>query len=195
VTPLSFLSRSTDTQNVVLVIANGTGTVLVLEGWTKAADRIQNGGILDEMEIRNLGRYLYKLQLDPDWDVQLNQLGELWNQTNPPRSSTYYSNRTTVTDKIESPDLINLQYLGQIAITSFQLYSLEVPDKTYDTYQDLAAANTTTIGDSTVNNQLIQEAFYNVTEIINEPFTLALTGTLWLYPTAVCRTSLKPRFR
>ena len=72
---------------MVLVIANGTGTVLVLEGWTNAAERVQNGGILNEMEIRDLGRYLYKLQLEPDWDVQLNQLGELWNQTNPPRSS------------------------------------------------------------------------------------------------------------
>ena len=88
-------------------------------------------------------------------------------------------------DKIESPDLINLQYLGQIAITSFQLYALEVPDETYNTYQDLAAVNTTTVGIGAVDQQLILEAFNNVTQIINEPFTLALTGTLWLYPTAV----------
>jgi hypothetical protein len=72
---------------VVLVIANGTGTVLVLEGWTDAAEKVQNGGTLSKLEVRNLGRYLYKLQLDPDWDVQLAQLGALWNQTNPPRSS------------------------------------------------------------------------------------------------------------
>jgi hypothetical protein len=81
--------------------------------------------------------------------------------------------------------LINLQYLGQIAITSFQLYALEVPDETYDTYQDLSAVNTTLIGGGPVNDTLVEEAFRNVTQIINEPFTLALTGTLWLYPTAV----------
>jgi hypothetical protein len=74
-------------QNVVLVIANGTGTVLVLEGWTDAAQKVQSGGTLSATETRDLGRYLYKLQLDPDWDVQLAQLGTLWNQTNPPRSS------------------------------------------------------------------------------------------------------------
>jgi hypothetical protein len=88
-------------------------------------------------------------------------------------------------DEVESPDLINLQYLGQIAITSFRLYALEVPDETYNTYQDLAAVNTTTVGTGAVDQQLILEAFNNVTQIINEPFTLALTGTLWLYPTAV----------
>ena len=88
-------------------------------------------------------------------------------------------------DEVESPDLINLQYLGQIAITSFQLYALEVPDETYNTYQDLAAVNTTTVGTGAVDQQLMLEAFNNVTQIINEPFTLALTGTLWLYPTAV----------
>jgi hypothetical protein len=84
-------------ENVVLVIANGTGTVLVLEGWTEAAAKVQNGGTLSDLEIRNLGRYLYKLQLDPDWDVQLDQLGELWNQTNPPRTYilTCYSFRLT----------------------------------------------------------------------------------------------------
>jgi hypothetical protein len=74
-------------QNVVLVIANGTGTVLVLEGWTDAAEKVHGGGTLSDVEVRNLGRYLYKLQLDPDWDVQLAQLGVLWNQTNPPRAS------------------------------------------------------------------------------------------------------------
>jgi hypothetical protein len=84
-------------ENVVLVIANGTGTVLVLEGWTEAAAKVQDGGTLSDLEIRNLGRYLYKLQLDPDWDVQLDQLGELWNQTNPPRTYilTCYSFRLT----------------------------------------------------------------------------------------------------
>jgi len=91
----------------------------------------------------------------------------------------------TSADRTESPDLINLQYLGQIAITSFSLYALEVPDETYNTYQDLAAVNTTTVGTGAVDQQLILEAFNNVTQIINEPFTLALTGTLWLYPTAV----------
>jgi hypothetical protein len=98
-------------------------------------------------------------------------------------------------DGIESPDLINLQYLGQIAITSFQLYALEVPDETYNTYQDLAAVNTTTVGTGAVDQQLILEAFNNVTQIINEPFTLALTGTLWLYPTAVGRRLSDRRVR
>ena len=51
---------------MVLVIANGTGTVLVLEGWTKATEKVQGGGTLSDLEVRNLGRYLYKLQLDPD---------------------------------------------------------------------------------------------------------------------------------
>ena len=88
-------------------------------------------------------------------------------------------------DNVESPDLINLQYLGQIAITSFQLYALEVPDETYNTYQDLSAVNTTIVGTGPVDEQLIMAASYNVTQIIGEPFTLALTGTLWLYPTAV----------
>ena len=167
------------------MIANGTGTVLVLEGWTKAAEKVQAGGILTDREIGLVGRYLYKLQLDPDWDVQLAQLGELWNQTNPPRRlrQSFYE---YFAYWIESPDLINLQYVGQIAITSFQLYALEVPDETYNTYQDLSAVNTTLIGGETVNSTPVDEAFYNVTQIINEPFTLALTGTLWLYPTAVC---------
>jgi hypothetical protein len=97
-------------------------------------------------------------------------------------------------DRVESPDLINLQYLGQIAITSFQLYALEVPDATYDTYQDLSAVNTTIISGESVDNTLLEEAFYNVTQIINEPFTLALTGTLWLYPTAV-RLHSSPQIR
>lgn len=165
------------------MIANGTGTVLVLEGWTKATEKVQGGGTLSDLEVRNLGRYLYKLQLDPDWDVQLAQLGALWNQTNPPRSSPppYLG----YADSVESPDLINLQYLGQIAITSFQLYALEVPDETYNTYQDLSAVNTTIVGTGPVDEQLILAASYNVTQIIGEPFTLALTGTLWLYPTAV----------
>ena len=106
-------------------------------------------------------------------------------ESNKPTSLVHFAPFYISPNEVESPDLINLQYLGQIAITSFQLYALEVPDETYNTYQDLAAVNTTTVGAVAVDQQLILDAFTNVTQIINEPFTLALTGTLWLYPTAV----------
>jgi hypothetical protein len=68
-----------------LVIANGTGTVLVLEGWTDAAARVKSDRSLNDLEMRDLGRYLYKLQLEPDWTEQLNELAQLYNQTNPAR--------------------------------------------------------------------------------------------------------------
>lgn len=70
---------------MVLVIANGVGTTYVVDGWINAAERVKSGGALSRLETRNLGRYLYKLQLEPEWTEQLSQLTQLWNQTNPPR--------------------------------------------------------------------------------------------------------------
>ena len=72
---------------MILVIANGTGTTFVLDGWISAAEKVKNGGQLSGLEIRTLGRYLYKLPLEPEWTTQLAQLDELWSQTNPPGQS------------------------------------------------------------------------------------------------------------
>jgi hypothetical protein len=79
----------------------------------------------------------------------------------------------------ENADLINLQYLGQIAVESFQLYGLEVPGDTQDVFSNLLSL------DTSMNVGLVDKATEYVTLIINEPFTHALSGTLWLYPTAV----------
>lgn len=56
----------------------------MLDGWINAAERVKAGGSLSALEIRNLGRYLYKLPLEPEWTEQLRQLNELWRQQNPP---------------------------------------------------------------------------------------------------------------
>lgn len=178
-------------QNVVLVIANGTGTTNVVEGWTAATDRVRSGGDLSEFEIADLGRYLYKLQLEPQWTDQLNRLDELWSQSNPPRE---YRNPCTrawgrsdsraCADSclVEDPEILNAQYIGQIVVTSFQLYGIKVPDESYTTLQQLYTINTTMTPDPTERRT---KAYQDVAQIIAEPFTLSLTGTLWLYPTAV----------
>jgi hypothetical protein len=85
----------------------------------------------------------------------------------------------------ENADLINLQYLGQIAAESFQLYGLEVPDNTQDVFSNLLSLDTVTSNDTSINVGLVDKATEYVTQIINEPFTHALSGTLWLYPSAV----------
>lgn len=74
-------------QNIILVIANGVGTTFVLDGWIKAAERVKTGGALSQLEIRKLGRYLYKLPLEPEWTDQLHELDELWSHPDPPRES------------------------------------------------------------------------------------------------------------
>lgn len=186
VTPIASPAHLFFLQNVVLVIANGTGTTYVIEGWMNAADRVRSGGALSALEIQNLGRYLYKLQLEPEWTVQLAQLDELWSQTNPPREHVYQAQCPATVDRnTEDPEIINLQYLGQIIMESFGLYGLQIPDQTMSTLQSLYALNTTNISNSSLTDQRTAEATFDVAQIIAEPFTLALTGTLWLYPTAV----------
>jgi hypothetical protein len=138
------------------------------------------GGTLSASQTKHLGRHLYKLQLQPEWTTQLDQLGNLWAQSSPNRESPvcpgFWAHHA------ESPDLINLQYFGQIAIQAFDLYDMDIPDKSYDIYQYLTATDTAT---SAVTPEILSDAAYNVTQIVNEQFTEALTGTLWLYPTAV----------
>lgn len=80
---------------------------------------------------------------------------------------------------------MNTQYIGQIVVESFGLYGLKVPDSVEMTLQSLYALNTTLVPGSSAYNQETEEALGDVVQIIAEPFTLALTGTLWLYPTAV----------
>lgn len=86
---------------------------------------------------------------------------------------------------VEDPDLLNIQYIGQIVVESFQLYGLGIPDSVEMTLQSLYALNTTLVSNTTGYTQQTEEALIDVSQIISEPFTLALTGTLWLYPTAV----------
>lgn len=74
-------------QNAVLVIANGTGTILVLEGWQFVSERVKAGGMWDDPDDKRLGRYLYKLNLEPEWTDQLQQLQELYTSSQPSRES------------------------------------------------------------------------------------------------------------
>lgn len=85
----------------------------------------------------------------------------------------------------EDPEIINIQYIGQIVVESFQLYGLKTPDSVETTLQSLYALNTTLTPGSAAYEQQTEEALTDVARIISEPFTLALSGTLWLYPTAV----------
>lgn len=90
---------------------------------------------------------------------------------------------------IEDPEILNTQYIGQIVVESFELYGLKVPDSVEMTLQNLYALNTTLVPGSEAYTQQTETALADVVQIIAEPFTLALTGTLWLYPTAVGQSS------
>lgn len=70
-------------------------------------------------------------------------------------------------------------------IESFELYGLKIPESTEATLQSLYALNTTMVSNGTLDEQRTDEAIFDVAQLVSEPFTLALTGTLWLYPTAV----------
>lgn len=87
----------------------------------------------------------------------------------------------------EDPDLLNIQYIGQIVVESFMLYGLQIPKSVETTLQSLYTLNTTLVSNSTGYTEQTDEALADLELIISDPFTLALTGVLWLYPTAVSR--------
>lgn len=70
-------------QNVVIVISHGRGTALVLNDFVRATiDATNNIPLTDELR-DSLGKYLYKMPLDPPFDVALDQIRAAWNTTEP----------------------------------------------------------------------------------------------------------------
>lgn len=89
-----------------------------------------------------------------------------------------------------------LQYVGQIIGTSFTLYDIDLTQNTALAFINLINVDATWTGNETLRQERIDQARDYVFEVNSEPFTASLSGTLWLFPVAVCvPTSLNPHRR
>ncbi|RSH91434.1 hypothetical protein EHS25_009733 [Saitozyma podzolica] len=118
---------------------------------------------------------LDKLPLIPDnpWHVRFKQ------EMDTLIAEAMKANRT------EDTIILAYQYLGQIIVDATRSYGVEVTTEMSDNLDALSTLNVTYSEDQAERSSLQSQAKHLAIELTQDPIDVALSGTQWLYPTAV----------
>ncbi|GFZ50996.1 hypothetical protein JCM24511_08754 [Saitozyma sp. JCM 24511] len=88
-------------------------------------------------------------------------------------------------NRTEDTIMLAYQYLGQIIVDATRSYGVEVTTEMSDTLDALSTLNVTYSEDQAERSSLQSQAKHLAIELTQDPIDVALSGTQWLYPTAV----------
>ncbi|KAK4684398.1 hypothetical protein P7C73_g5782, partial [Tremellales sp. Uapishka_1] len=154
--------------NCILVISFGHGLLLVSQEFGQTVAAIDAGGSNLTVVSQNVRYYLGRLELVPSYSDEITLINDLSQESVP----------------TDDPSLLAYQYFGQILLQTSNSYGIELSEKSLNTLGTLYEINSTYTTNATLEGQRRDEASALLLEIIAEPLNLALSGTLWLFPTA-----------
>ncbi|ORY31965.1 bacterial low temperature requirement A protein-domain-containing protein [Naematelia encephala] len=165
--------------NVIVVISFAQGINSVATEFFETVDAINNNQSLSRSDQSTVQRYLNRLTLEPSYQSEFELLNELANLRNPP----------------QDPSILAYQYFGQILLETtivstyrrqakIQSYGLEVSSETLSALEDLYAVNATNPSNVTLTEIRRDRASEYLVQVIRDPLDEALSGVLWLFPTA-----------
>ncbi|RSH90578.1 hypothetical protein EHS25_001183 [Saitozyma podzolica] len=154
--------------NFIVTLTYVHGINLVLDLWNSVYESTLANQPLNSTQIYITTHYLDKLQVSPSFATQIELIRGLVNSTSP----QYNANVTA------------LQYFGQVMVATTDSYGIKITTDMVNKLDALYNIDPTVQSNHTLQEQLIDHAQELAIELIQEPINEAMSGTLWLFPTA-----------